>query len=188
MKLYLFDRDQRMTDAWTKEFSDEEHVTVVNADLDAFLSACKPDAISSAGNSYGIMGAGIDGTLRSRFPGLQEKVKESVAMPPWCGEVPVGVSLPVLIPNPEETFVPHYLLYTPTMKAPGTIYHGQRQAHYAVRIATRAALGAAISRNVPSLALPGFATGIGGVPHAYAARFMREGYNSLRSYLDGAST
>lgn len=90
----------------------------------------KSDCLITAGNSYGMMDGGIDGTVNCFFDMIEERVQDKI-MRKWYGELPVGCSL-VFDTSSNNKF--KYLCYSPTMRIPGNVvksinaYHAMRGA------------------------------------------------------------
>lgn len=127
----------------------------------SFESMASYDCIATAGNSFGLMDAGMDLAM-VRFFGLelQERIQK-VILNDYLGEQPVGTSFIVASGRLEPAWVAH----TPTMRIPmnvsGTDY---------VYLATWATLLAVHGHNrqkaltpITTLVCPAFATGTGGV-------------------------
>lgn len=181
MNLLFFDINQAMVDAWQDQVDNDptfEGTTVVRASLDEVMDQYEPGVVSSAGNSYGIMGAGIDGALRTKWPEAQAKVQSRIAGYPFYGEMPVG-SPSILVPVFEQRGGADEqvstLAYTPTMPRPGTRPLPTISVYFAMRglmIATR---------DLPlTVAVPGMGTGIGGIAVEDAAKAQFNAVRSLR--------
>lgn len=75
------------------------------------------DCMVAAGNSYGVMGGGVDKAIRDYF-GFEVQINVQTAINKvFLGELPVGSS--VLIETGHKT-IP-YLIYAPTMRTPKSI-------------------------------------------------------------------
>lgn len=173
-KLVLFDLNEQMTDAWGDYFVGVPDVAIHSGPLEGMIAVYDPDMISSAANSFGIMGAGIDGALRHYFPLVQKRVKAVIAAPPYCGEMAIGCSAVVEVEGADGKT--RRVAYTPTMHSPGSRTNAENvyRAARAVFVQGLLHLG-----NAQTLAVPGMGTGIGRVPHQDAARVMRSAYDSV---------
>lgn len=129
------------------------------------------DCFVTAGNSYGIMTAGIDAAVvRFLGPGVMDSVQQ-VILSEYCGEQPVGTAFVV------ETRHPQYpwLVHAPTMRTPGSIEGSDK-----IYAATWAGLLAIRQHNrqagweqqIRTVGSPAMGTGFGGVSYTEAARQM----------------
>jgi O-acetyl-ADP-ribose deacetylase (regulator of RNase III) len=163
-----------MCSAFRERFVDLPAVRVIRG---RFEDLEPHDCFVTAGNSFGLMTAGIDAAV-ARFFGesLVERVRHHI-MDRYLGEQPVGTAFLVSTDNPDYPFVAH----SPTMRVPGGIDRTDK-----VYCATWAALLAIHLHNVASdhkietVAFPAMGTGFGGVPFREAARQMAAAY---RHYL-----
>jgi len=171
LSIHLRDIAQDVVAAWEPAFSDAPAVKISCGDI--FQHAA--DAIVSPANSFGYMDGGID-LVYSRFFGweLEANLKTLLAEEHY-GELPVGQA--VILPTGHES-IP-YLVSAPTMRVPSNI-GGTANVYLAFRAALIAVLkhNLSSSRRIESLLVPGFGTGIGGVPSERAARQMRLAYNA----------
>ena len=176
-KLILFDLKHEMCNAWGIEFEgfDKLPVVIHEGPLEGMIAVQDPDMISSAANSFGIMGAGIDGALRTYFPGCQDLVQHAIAMSPHCGEVAIGSSILVRAVGEDEQA--RMIAYTPTMRYPGTQTDGEN-----VYRAARAAIVQGALHGARRLALPGMGTGIGRVDPRVCAKAQRAALESVLSW------
>jgi O-acetyl-ADP-ribose deacetylase (regulator of RNase III) len=132
-------------------------------------------AIANAGNGIGIMGAGIAGAIKKYF-GSQVQHDARGQMVHAGGTLPVGSSFvyPAYRQNGEPSRFTH-VVYTVTMEQPGTHYSKEESrglVHHCV-LNTLRATGGWNANGMPKiewLVLPGFGTGIGGIPIEQAAR------------------
>ena len=127
------------------------------------------DCFVTAGNSYGLMSAGMDAAVVERFgTAIQDAVQLRI-MNDFLGEQPVGSAFVIATGNAGVPFLCH----APTMRVPGDITRTDN-----VYRATRAALLAiyhhnrATDRVIQTVAFPAFGTGFGNVPPDEAARQM----------------
>ncbi|MEZ5305377.1 MAG: macro domain-containing protein, partial [Verrucomicrobiales bacterium] len=137
----------------------------------ALESLPRYDCIATAGNSFGLMDAGLDLAIVRYFGRPLMEVIQARILRDYLGEQPVGTSFLVRTGMPERPFVAH----TPTMRNPMNI-SGTDQVY----AATWATLLAAAAHNrsgdppaITTLALPGFGTGTGGVEILEASLQMR---------------
>lgn len=168
-KIILFDINPEMTKAWFEEFGDVE---IHTGDFRELRETNKYDniALCSAGNSFGIMGGGLDLAIANYFPGVEEMVRGSIR-DHYNGECNVGQgsALPLL----EEQRPFRYLFYIPTMIAPIQLNNS-----FNVYLATQCAMrlyDMALARqsNIDTLAMPGFGGLCGGLPPKQIAQTMK---------------
>jgi O-acetyl-ADP-ribose deacetylase (regulator of RNase III) len=131
------------------------------------------DCFVTAGNSFGIMTAGIDAAVVHFFGyEIMEKVQRHIAEH-YLGEQPVGTAF---IVETGHAKVPR-LVHAPTMRVPGAI-----DDTAAVYNATWAALltvyahNAAGNEPIETVAFPAFGTGFGRMTFGEAARQMAVAY------------
>jgi O-acetyl-ADP-ribose deacetylase (regulator of RNase III) len=175
MQLILVDRGNSFCEVARRQFRAHPEVQIVCGrfeDVPAF------DCVVTAGNSFGLMDAGMDLAV-VRFFGrpVMDRIQKLI-LDDYLGEQPVGTCLIVPTDHAAHPFVAH----APTMRVPMNI---QGTDH--VYLAMWAALTAvhrhnrAESRKIESLACPGLGTGTGGVDPAEAALQMCLAYeHSLR--------
>lgn len=127
------------------------------------------DAFVTAGNSYGIMTAGIDAAVvdfhgEALMTAVQDRIRNH-----YLGEQPVGTAFVVPTGTPHRPFVVH----APTLRLPGSIAGTDH-----VYTATWAALLAVYRHNVDAerpirtVFAPALGTGFGAVPFDDSARQM----------------
>ena len=166
MHLILVDRGQKFCDVAREQFRAHPEVEIVCGrfeDLSAF------NCVVTAGNSFGLMDAGMDLAV-VRFFGqhVMESIQKQI-LDDYLGEQPVGTCIIVPTGHESHPFVAH----APTMRVPMNI---QGTDH--VYLAMWAALTAVGRRNrsqsqqIESLACPGLGTGTGGMDPAEAALQM----------------
>jgi O-acetyl-ADP-ribose deacetylase (regulator of RNase III) len=131
------------------------------------------DCFVTAGNSFGIMTAGIDAAV-VRFFGetLMQRIQLRI-MDEYLGEQPVGTAFIEPTGHPDRPFVAH----APTMRVPGNI-HGTDHVYCATWAAfvTIHAHNLRAPHKIQSVAFPAMGTGFGGVPFDEAARQMAAAY------------
>jgi O-acetyl-ADP-ribose deacetylase (regulator of RNase III) len=127
------------------------------------------DCFVTAGNSYGLMSAGIDAAVvRELGPEVQDAVQLRI-LNEYLGEQPVGTAF---LLRTGSTRVP-FLCHAPTMRLPGDITRTDN-----VYRATRAALLSIYHHNrtsestIGSVVFPAFGAGFGGVAPDEVARQM----------------
>jgi O-acetyl-ADP-ribose deacetylase (regulator of RNase III) len=174
MQLILVDRGREFCDVLRSHFQPHPEVQIVCGrfeDLPSF------DCVVTAGNSFGLMDAGMDLAVVRYFgthvmEGIQKQILDD-----YLGEQPVGTCIIVPTGNAPHPFVAH----APTMRIPMNI---QGTDH--VYLALWAALTAAYRHNrsepqkINSLACPGLGTGTGGMDHLEAALQLRLAYEHYR--------
>jgi len=163
MRLILVDRGKESCDVLRWQFRSHPEVQIVCGrfeDLPSF------DCIATAGNSFGLMDAGMDLAV-VRFFGrtVMERIQKGI-LEDYLGEQPVGTCILVPTDHAGHPFVAH----APTMRIPMNI---QGTDH--VYLAMWAILTAihrhnrSESRKIDCLACPGLGTGTGGVDSLEAA-------------------
>jgi len=134
------------------------------------------DAFVSPANSMGVMDGGIDGYYSNTIGWhIGDRLRAMIAAEKYYGELLVGEAL--MIPTDNEKFP--YMISAPTMRTPRLL--GTPGAEN-VFLATRAAVGLALSHNLESIVLPGMGTGCGAVPPKDAAYAMFSGCHSATKF------
>ena len=174
-KIWLIHPDEQMCIAFRQRFEGLPGVRVIRArfeDLDPH------DCFVTAGNSFGLMTAGIDAAV-VRFFGepIMQKVQHRI-MDEFFGEQPVGTAFVVPTGHPAVPFLAH----APTMRVPGSI-EGTDKVYNAAWAAllTIHAHNRASEHKIEVAVFPAMGTGFGGVPYGEAARQMAAAY---RHYLE----
>ncbi|SPE50671.1 putative phosphatase, C-terminal domain of histone macro H2A1 like protein [Verrucomicrobia bacterium] len=128
--------------------------------LGAFDTAPRFDCVATAGNSFGLMDAGMDLAVLKFFgPELQKTIQRRI-LDEFCGEQPVGTAFVVETGRVDHPYVAH----APTMRVPmnisGTdhVYLATWATLLAVRQHNRG-----FERKIESLVCPAFGAGTGGV-------------------------
>lgn len=128
--------------------------------LGSFDSISSFDCVATAGNSFGLMDAGMDLAIVKFFgTELQEKIQRKI-IEDFCGEQPVGTAFIVETGRTDHPYVAH----VPTMRVPMNISGTDH-----VYLATWATLIAAGRHNktekqkIEVLVCPAFGAGTGGV-------------------------
>jgi O-acetyl-ADP-ribose deacetylase (regulator of RNase III) len=175
LKLILVDPDMKLCAAFRGAFRDHPKVEVVPG---RFEDLHRFDCFITAGNSFGIMDAGVDAAV-VRFFGLElmHRVQRHI-LDEYLGEQPVGTSFLVDTGHPEHPFVAH----TPTMRVPMAIdrtdyvYNATRASFLTILRHNRQS-----GRPIEVVAMPGLGTGYGQVPPLEAARQISLAYRTLRN-------
>lgn len=167
MRLILVDRGKDLCDVLRWEFRSHPEVEIV---CGRFEELPVYDCVITAGNSFGLMDAGMDLAVVRHFGRhVMERVQQ-IILEDFLGEQPVGTSVIVPTDNPAHPFVAH----APTMRVPMNI---QGTDH--VYLALWASLIAAHrhnrteARKINTIACPGLGTGTGGMNALEAATQMR---------------
>lgn len=174
MRLIIVDRGKEFCDVACWQFRSHPEVQVVCGrfeDLPAF------DCVVTAGNSFGLMDAGMDLAV-VRFFGrhVMERIQKQI-LDDFLGEQPVGTCIIVPTDHGAHPFVAH----APTMRVPMNI---QNTDH--VYLAMWAALTAVHRHNrfgdhpIDSVACPGLGTGTGGMDPIEATLQLRLAYEHFR--------
>lgn len=176
LEIILVHPESEMCAKFSASFDGMPNVQVVK---ERFESLPPHDCFVTAGNSLGIMTAGIDAAV-IEFHGqeLMDAVQLRI-LDEFLGEQPVGTCF---IQATHRTDYP-YIAHSPTMRVPGSIAGRDN-----VYVATWAAFLAIYRHNttaaeqdrISKVAFPAMGTGFGGVPFAEAARQMAVAY---RHYL-----
>lgn len=136
------------------------------------------DAFVTAGNSYGLMTAGIDAVVVEVFgEQIMRRIQHRI-MADYYGEQPVGTAFVI---ESNYAAVP-FLVHAPTMRVPGSIEGTEKV--YAATWAALVAIGhhnVTAERKIETAAFPAFGTGFGGMSFDEAARQMAVAY---RYFLD----
>lgn len=183
MQIVVVDRNKEAAEVFEWRFRSLPLVESVHG---SFESLERFDCIATAGNSFGLMDAGIDLAIVKFFgkhvaDEIQRRIKTE-----FLGEQPVGTSIIVGTGHPEHTFVAH----TPTMRVPMNVSGTDN-----VYLETWATLLAVHrhneqeSRKIRVLAMPGFGTSTGGVDLLEASLqmlFAFEHFFDPPEYLNGS--
>jgi O-acetyl-ADP-ribose deacetylase (regulator of RNase III) len=166
------DTNPDVAESLASTFADVPAVEVVLGNL--LDLSC--DAIVSPANSFGDMGGGIDKAIDDFHQGQAQRRVMAAIREQFFGELPVGIALVVEVPNKRWPFI----VAAPTMRIPGGVAHSIN-AYLSMRAALVAVLryNAASGRSIRSLAVPGLATGVGGMPCVEAAEQMRAAYANV---------
>lgn len=166
MKIKIRDRNGELIHELSKYNLQRYNVDIYHGDIfidDNF------DALVSPANSFGFMNGGIDGVYVAKYgQQLEDKVKNEINVCCRFNELLVGDALLVNIDEPptETGESKQWLIIAPTMRVPMPI------PAINVFLATRAAIGVAVSMRFEEIVMPGMGTGVGNVPFDQAARAM----------------
>jgi O-acetyl-ADP-ribose deacetylase (regulator of RNase III) len=127
-------------------------ISVVRGDI----FQCKDaDCMVTAGNSFGMMDGGIDGSTNYQFGMIEGRVQRSI-LEQWRGELPVGAAI-VLPTEPTMHLRYRYLCYAPTMRLPQPVLKSLN-----AYLAMRAALIACGAKpDIRVIAVPLLCRGVG---------------------------
>lgn len=157
---------QEFATAYAARFRRLPRASVVTARWEALPPH---DCFVTAGNSYGLMSAGIDAVVVREFGESIQQAVQLHILNTYLGEQPVGTAF--LLPTGNAR-VP-LLCHAPTMRVPrdisGTdnIYRATLAALLCIHHHNRS-----MQRRIASVVLPSFGTGFGRVPVNEAARQM----------------
>jgi O-acetyl-ADP-ribose deacetylase (regulator of RNase III) len=173
--LWLIHPDEEMCGAFRRRFDGLPGVRVIRT---RFEELGPHDCFVTAGNSFGLMTAGIDAAVVRVFGELLMQRVQHRIMDEFFGEQPVGTAFVV---STDHAAVP-FLAHAPTMRVPGSI-EGTDKVYCAAWAALLAihAHNRVSERPIEVAAFPAMGTGFGGVPYGEAARQMAAAY---RHYLE----
>ncbi len=158
MKIIFIDRNVDMVKAW-----DGLRPTGVQL-IHGSILELKCDAIVSPANSFGFMDGGLDWAITKKFGWcVQKKVQERI-VEDFNGELLVGQSL--IVPTGDLS-IPH-VISSPTMRIPMRLNSNSVNPF----LSTRSSIRIAQKNGFKSIAIPGMATGVGGLNKDVVARQM----------------
>jgi O-acetyl-ADP-ribose deacetylase (regulator of RNase III) len=173
--IWLVHPQQEMCDAFQDRFKGLPNVKIIQ---DRFENLDPHDCFVTAGNSYGMMTAGIDAVVVNRFgEQIMERVQHHI-MDKYFGEQPIGTSFVLATNDPHIPFLAH----SPTMRTPenieGTdkIYLATFAAFLSIQAHNQSVRGTTSEQFIETVALPAMGTGFGRVPFSEAARQMAVAY------------
>jgi O-acetyl-ADP-ribose deacetylase (regulator of RNase III) len=175
MRLILVDRGKEFCDVLRWQFRSHPEVEVV---CGRFEELPNFDCVVTAGNSFGLMDAGMDLAVVRYFGKHVMELIQKQILEDYLGEQPVGTCIIVPTNHATHPFVAH----APTMRVPMNI---QGTDH--VYLALWAALSAAHRNNrsavrkIETLACPGLGTGTGGMDSLEAALQLCLAYEHYRN-------
>lgn len=174
MRFILVDRGSEFCEVLRWQFRAHPEVEIVCGkfeDLPVF------DCVVTAGNSFGLMDAGMDLAVVRYFGRHVMELIQKRILEDYLGEQPVGTSIIVPTGHVSHRFVAH----TPTMRVPMNIRGTDH-----VYLAMWAALTAVHRHNrtenpkIESLACPGLGTGTGGMDSLEAALQLYLAYDHFK--------
>lgn len=171
MQIILVDVNPAIVDAWFEEFKGRDNIEILNK---PFQEIKKPNCImTAAGNSFGIMGGGIDLAIARFFPGIEKQVQDQITKH-FHGECLVGNAVYVsnLFLSSEIRYLWNGLIYSPTMRSPSIIHKTDNV--YKATFATLTAHYNVFEGNSNfTLVMPGFGGNCGEVSPKSITRQMR---------------
>ncbi len=133
------------------------------------------DCFVTAGNSYGIMNAGIDASVRARLGhGIMAAVQR-IIVGEYFGEQPIGTAFALRTNDPDFPV----LIHAPTMRVPGSIVG--TDAVYRATFASLVCAAKWTDHKNESIAFPAMGTGFGAVSFDECARQMRVAWEHFRN-------
>ena len=163
MKIYLLDKNQRMTEYWKIYFSNDKDVEIVCMDFFASMYSHDVECIVSPANSFGLMDGGYDLAITNYFGSSLMKEVQKYIIENYNGEQPVGTAFIIDIPNKKQK-----LIHTPTMRTPSAI-----RDPMVVYFAMRETLRIAKKNNVESIVIPAFGGSCGELDYNIIAKMMK---------------
>lgn len=182
MKITVVDRNQATAAVFAEQFANVAEVEVACC---SFEQLADFDCIVTAGNSFGLMDAGMDLAVVRYFGSIVMERIQQVILKDFLGEQPVGTSFLVPTDHAVHPFVAH----APTMRIPMNI-NGTDNIYLACW-STLVAIhrhNVGEARKITSVAFPGLGTGTGGVHPGEASLQMRlaiEHYQRPPKFLNG---
>lgn len=175
MKFILASPNKELHECLTLRFSDCPEVEVVQCYFEEIEHF---DCIITAGNSFGLMDAGVDKAVVKFFGiKLMERIQQKILLD-YLGEQPVGSCIIVETGNYQHPFVAH----APTMRVPMNISRTDN-----VYVALWSSLIAVHKHNlqhekkIETLVCPALGTGTGGMGIAEAALQMYLAYTNYKT-------
>jgi O-acetyl-ADP-ribose deacetylase (regulator of RNase III) len=168
--IWLIHPDASACSAFSERFAELPNVRIVPSRFEGLEAH---DCFVTAGNSFGIMTAGIDAAVVRVFgEELMARVQHRI-MDEYLGEQPVGTAFVEATGDSNRPFIVH----APTMRVPGNI-RGTDNVYSATWAAFLAVHRHNIqdSRKIRVVAFPAMGTGFGGMTFDEAARQMAAAY------------
>ena len=114
-RILVYVQDRALADRYLAPQQSHPGVSVVHGDI---FQCREAECLVTAGNSFGMMDGGIDGTVNYQFDMIEPRVQAVIAAFPWRGELPVGAAV-LLLARPTTVHRRFsYLCYAPTMRTP----------------------------------------------------------------------
>lgn len=187
---HLCDINREIVESWKSYFNDYENFKFYHEDLINVYDRVsyegtksiknienKAFGIVSPANSFGDMQGGIDLVFYTKFGWkLEELVMQNIITHKF-GELVVGDSIIVEIPQDDESIQKrhkNYLIVAPTMRVPMGI-----KGTVNVYLAFRASLISLLNTNITDVFVSGMGTGIGKVEPNICAKQMFYAYHNL---------
>ena len=172
VRLSLCDANLDVARSLADCFDDVAGVEVLHGDL--FDLEC--DAVVSPANSFGDMSGGVDQRIDRFYDGAAQRESMKRIADRFHGELPVGAATIIELESRRFPF----LIVAPTMRVPSRVSETIN-----AYLALRAALAVVVDHNragcspISSVAVPGLATGVGGMAVEDAAIQMRAAYDMI---------
>jgi len=170
MRLILVDKGQDFCDALRKQFHSHPEVQIICGKFEDLPSF---DCVVTAGNSFGLMDAGMDLAVVRFFGGRVMELIQKHILDDFLGEQSVGTCIIVPSGNISHPFVAH----SPTMRVPMNIQGADHV--YLAMWSTLLAIhrhNRSESPKIESIACPGLGTGTGGMDSTEASLQLRLAY------------
>jgi O-acetyl-ADP-ribose deacetylase (regulator of RNase III) len=145
--------------------------------LGSFETLPSFDCVATAGNSFGLMDAGMDLAVLKFFgTQIQDRIQQRI-LEDYCGEQPVGTAIIVETDRLDHPYVAH----APTMRVPMNISGTDHVylATWATLLAVRH-LNRNTQRKIETLVCPAFGAGTGGVPGIEAGFQMKLAWENFK--------
>ena len=150
-------------------------VAVVHGDIFQCRDA---ECLVTAGNRFGMMDGGIDGTVNYQFDMIEPRVQAVIAAFPWRGELPVGAAV-LLLARPTTVHRRFsYLCYAPTMRTPMACPRSIN-AYLAMRGALVACSCNGNIPNIRTIAVPLLCHGVGRMDADVAIHQIRHAWDTF---------
>lgn len=164
-KIYICIYHRPDYDEFKHYFDDIKNVKVVLGNITSYSCEC----IATAGNSYGMMDGGIDGTINYFLDYCQGQVQSHIEKY-YMGECPVGSSFIVPVNNKNYK----YLCYTPTMKIPDNVSDSLN-----AYLSFRSTLVTCINCGIKEVIVPLYCHGVGRMETKEVLRQYKEAITSI---------
>jgi O-acetyl-ADP-ribose deacetylase (regulator of RNase III) len=170
MRLILVDRSRDFCDVVRWQFRSHPEVEIFCGQFEDLATF---DCVITAGNSFGLMDAGMDLAVVRYFGNHVMELIQKHILEDYLGEQPVGTCIIVPTRHPSHRFVAH----APTMRAPMNI-EGTDHVYLAMWAALTAVHrhNRTESKQIESVACPGLGTGTGGMDAIEASLQLRLAY------------
>lgn len=185
--IVLCDVNKDIINAWNQVFADCPEVITFHGQFQdipgVFAEEFVWKVLVSAGNSFGVMGGGIDLAIAKRFPGVEARVRQRIYNE-FNGELNVGnaTGLDLIEVEGKRGEGWRALIYTSTMRAPISI-NGTDNVYLAMYAALCEYKNMCLvgDNMMPSvLIIPGLGGQCGRVPPNSVAAQMRTAYENFK--------